>query len=47
MKSIEDWQFGETIGKGSDSAIKIIRKITSKNLDVHLMVRPVQHHIDD
>ena len=24
MKSIEDWQFGETIGKGSYSAIKII-----------------------
>ena len=27
--------------------IKKIRKITSKILDVHLMVRPVQHHIDD
>ena len=27
--------------------IKKIRKITSKILDVHLMVKPVQHHIDD
>ena len=27
--------------------IKKIRKITSKILDVHLMVMPVQHHIDD
>ena len=27
--------------------IKKIRKVTSKILDVHLMVRPVQHHIDD
>jgi len=27
--------------------IKKIRKVTSKLLDVHLMVRPVQHHIDD
>ena len=27
--------------------IKKIRKITSKILDVHLMVRPVQQHIDD
>ena len=27
--------------------IKKIRKVTSKILDVHLMVKPVQHHIDD
>ena len=27
--------------------IKKIRKVTSKILDVHLMVRPVQHYIDD
>ena len=27
--------------------IKKIRKVTSKILDVHLMVKPVKHHIDD
>ncbi len=43
---VMDGKYVENTSFGVDT-IKKVRKVTSKILDVHLMVRPVQHHIDD
>jgi len=43
---VMDGKYVENTSFGVDT-IKKLRKVTSKILDVHLMVRPVQHHIDD
>ena len=43
---VMDGKYVENTSFGVDT-IKKVRKVTSKILDVHLMVSPVQHHIDD
>ena len=43
---VMDGKYVENTSFGVDT-IKKVRKVTSKILDVHLMVRPVQKHIDD
>ena len=43
---VMDGKYVENTSFGVDT-IKKVRKVTSKILDVHLMVRPVQQYIDD